>query len=217
MLLTQIVQIFTFFETITEQVIAEKYVTFSKIILFIKIIYSKLNGFLNSVELLQIRFMLEELNRNFDAQFPVYENNDSLCQSTFLDPCYKKVRFQDESRFVMTSVDIQRRIVTNMNEHPGSTPTPVVVNTNEEEDALWKEFDGEVELLTGGGVRGVGSIIESDKYKNEPLINQTEGPLKYWIDRKNVYPGLFQFVINDFKFQQLAYCANEYFQKRVTL
>lgn len=195
-ILNQIVIICTPFETITEQISGEKYVTSSTILVFIKILYKKINTFLTDINLFETRALLTQLKADFDKRFPLYEANELLCQSTFLDPRFKKAGFRDENKFTRTSIEIQRRIAASFKENPENENTPITRTTSDNEAlaTLWQEFDDEVQILTGSGTPGVGSIIETDKYQNEPLIHRHDNPLKYWLDRRHVYPGLFQLV-----------------------
>lgn len=129
-----------------------------------------------------------------------YESNDLLCQSTFLDPRYKKVGFRTDGQFTRTSKEVQQKVATMSNtaQQPVSATELVPQDENESQDALWLEFDEEVRGLSGTGSSTSISIIETDRYKNELLINRKEDPIKYWVDRKNVYPNLFQLVLRRF-------------------
>lgn len=37
-------------------------------------------------------------------------------------------------------------------------------------------------------------IVEVDKYLNEPLISRYENPLVWWVERKKIYPNLYELV-----------------------
>ncbi len=128
-ILTQLVKLLTLFETITNKVSAEKYVTCSKVLVVIKILFSKLKGFLNNVEMLEIKPLLQAVQTDCENRFLSYEKNDLLCQSTFLDPRYKKIGFRDETHFNHTSGVIQHRVALYLNaqsiDAPKTTSTTI--------------------------------------------------------------------------------------------
>lgn len=214
-ILNELVHILTPFETITNEISGQKYVTCSKVLLFIKILYSKFND--SAVQ--HTKFLLEGMKKDFDNRFgTLFESNELLCQSTFLDPRFKRVGFREESKFLKTCTDLQRRVValTASNEQPGNKTAaskPTESTLSDISDTFWKEFDEEVRLLTGGTTPAIAGIIETDRYKNEPLIHRNEDPIKYWVDRKNVYPGLFRMVLRRLHITGTSVPCEEMFSK----
>lgn len=39
------------------------------------------------------------------------------------------------------------------------------------------------------------AIVELDKYLNEPLLDRKSDPLKWWNDRRRIYPNLFELML----------------------
>ncbi|CAI6377067.1 unnamed protein product [Macrosiphum euphorbiae] len=61
--------------------------------------------------------------------------------------------------------------------------------------SIWTKFDEQVSSVLGENNSTVGSIIEIDKYLSENLLNRQEDPLKWYSDRQNLYPRLYEMVL----------------------
>ncbi|CAI6365689.1 unnamed protein product [Macrosiphum euphorbiae] len=60
--------------------------------------------------------------------------------------------------------------------------------------SIWKQFDEQVSSVLGQNNPSVASIVELDKYLSENLLNRQLHPLKWWSERKLLYPRLFEMV-----------------------
>lgn len=109
--LNQLVQILTSFEIVTKEIGIEKYVTSSKVLLFIKILYLKLNNFQQNPEMVHMISVLDKMKSKFDNHFiQLFENNRLMCHRTFLYPHFKKVEFCEESRYQKKCSDLQHQV-----------------------------------------------------------------------------------------------------------
>lgn len=55
---------------------------------------------------------------------------------------------------------------------------------------MWVEYDKEVKNDIIRNTTAA-SIVELDKYLNEPIIKRSEDPLKWWHNRRLLYPYLY--------------------------
>lgn len=60
---------------------------------------------------------------------------------------------------------------------------------------LWKSFDEQYNKQKASHNPQAASIIEVDKYLNEPILNRHENPLTWWNSRKSQYPRLYNLVL----------------------
>jgi len=73
------------------------------------------------------------------------------------------------------------------NEPVEELPTTSTVQSS---TSIWKQFDEQVSSVLGLINQSVASIVELDKYLSENLLNRQLDPLKWWSERKLLYPRL---------------------------
>lgn len=202
-LLSQLENIFQIFQDITEEISAEKFVTVSKVLVFLKFIDRKLTLLLNDPNVTQNENLLNLvriLDKEFKSRFKSYESSDTLASSTILDPRFKKVGFRDISKYDEAVKKLKVAVTAQIKKAPPPPPPieTVVANNSVNPSAhsdMWNIFDEEAGSLIARQEPSAAGIIEVDKYLNEPLIpRQGSDPLKYWTDRKFIYPNLYQVV-----------------------
>lgn len=166
----------------TTEISAEKYVTLSKEIIFIKILNKFVSNCINITTLpTEIHSMAQVLKDELSLRFDKIEENQLITQATLLDPRFKKHAFSSEINcknaveFLTTKA---QSILLQSDEpsHQQITTSTSTINSSSD-SALWKEFDETVVNLIGGSSSSVASIIEVDKYLNEPFIKRAENPL----------------------------------------
>ncbi|XP_045477422.1 uncharacterized protein LOC123682706 isoform X1 [Harmonia axyridis] len=91
------------FDEITKEVSAEKFVTFSKIIVFVQAIRDHIQGVQYSEvnDISEIRQLLQNIQNGIDERFKDVDSNELSTQATFLDPRFKSFGFS-ESRYEST-------------------------------------------------------------------------------------------------------------------
>lgn len=73
-----------------------------------------------------------------------------------------------------------------------STSSSVPVSTTV--TSIWDRFDKEVAKLIPTNSLAAG-IVEVDKYLSEPLLHRKEDPLRWWHERRSIYPILFKYAL----------------------
>ncbi|CAI6365706.1 unnamed protein product [Macrosiphum euphorbiae] len=58
-----------------------------------------------------------------------------------------------------------------------------------------KIYEDKVEQFKSTVLSTAAGIIELDKYLGETLIDRKDDPLKWWYERKHIYPHLYEFVM----------------------
>lgn len=187
------------FYEVTTETSAEKYVTLSKEIIFIKTLNKFVSSFINITTLpAEIHSMAQVLKDELFSRFGKIEENQLITQATLLDPRFKKYAFSSESNCnnAVEFLKAKAQSILLQSDEPSNqqiTSTTSTINSSSG-SALWKEFDETVVNLIGGSSSSVACIIEVDKYLNEPLISRAENPLVWWVERKKVYPRLYTLV-----------------------
>lgn len=185
------------FYEVTTEISAEKYVTLSKEIIFIKTLNKFVSKCINTNTLpKEINSMGQVLKDELLARFGNIEESQLITQATLLDPRFKKCAFSNENHY-NTAVDFLKTKAQSIileSDEPIHQQIATTTSTSNSSSALWKEFDETVVNLIGGSNSSVAGIIEVDKYLNEPLISRAENPLVWWAERKKVYPRLYTLV-----------------------
>lgn len=183
------------FYDVTVEISAEKYVSISKEIIFIKVLNKYILNFINDDTLPNnIKTLAQNLKTKLHSRFGNIEDNILVTQATLLDPRFKNHVFSDNLKCTKAISMLRAKaqsIIINQNE-PVDQPT--LFTPRSSSSALWEEFDETVENLIGGSNSSVAGIVEVDKYLNEPLISRYENPLVWWVERKKIYPRLYELV-----------------------
>lgn len=195
-LLNELIKVFTIFDEITVEMSSEKHITLSKILVFVKIIMSKLNSLAEADLLPEIKNVISRLINDCKGRFANYKSNDLLAQSTILDPRFKKLGFQDIRKYE-NALQVLKTKVSQLfpkESNSGQNLQKETTDTDDNESDVWDEFEKEARLLCASGEPVARGIIEVDKYIAEMLVRRKDDPIKFWIDRKNIYPGLYEMM-----------------------
>lgn len=190
-----------FFYEVTVEVSGENYVSASLYIVYAKLIRKKLDAYVhaeNIADLLPISNLLESLKEEMRHRFSDVESNYLLCEATILDPRFKKNGFSDFGKFERAATALKRKIssITLPTEEPtpstsGATPRTATFTST---SSLWDDFDAEVSHQIPHNPVAAG-IVEFDRYMREPIIKRKENPLKWWKERRSLYPHLYSFML----------------------
>ncbi|XP_030757371.1 zinc finger BED domain-containing protein 4-like [Sitophilus oryzae] len=193
------VDVLKLFLEITNEISAEKNVTLSKVIPFVKIVRKKIRGHavLHKENVpKEVINMVQKLGDQIESRFEKIEDNELACQATILDPRFKKYGFYSEYKHKAAYEYLQKR--ASAIKLKSDTVEVTRENTSEIKQSLgstiWEEFDLEVNSLTALQNPIAAGIIEVEKYCNEPLLPRTENPLNWWKERSKIYPRLFELV-----------------------
>lgn len=145
----------------------------------------------------EIQIMAKVLLREMETRFNAIEDDELVTISTLLDPRFKTLGFSDKASAEKACNFLKQKVSL------ASTTSPQVTGELTDDNSalsksfssiLWGEFDEEVNKLRGTTNLTAVSVLEVDKYLQEPIINRLCNPLVWWNDRKFVYPLLYQIM-----------------------
>lgn len=70
-----------------------------------------------------------------------------------------------------------------------SLPTPAQTSS------VWDEFDTSLSSLQGNQDPTAQAVVEVDKYLNEPYLSCVNDPLKWWKNKRYIYPNLYALAL----------------------
>lgn len=192
-------EVLKIFSEITKEVSSEKYVSMSKVLIFVRVMVGTMEKFEKNTDLpnntkLMVTTLLEKLN----ARFKYYEDSEVITQAALLDPRFKKLAFDGyHARKLEIAMDHLRTKVCQVTLPETENPiaeSGTTTTTNDSTSLVWKMFDDKYSQNNLHLNPTTAGIIEFDKYMQEPLINRHEDPLKWWTAHKILYPRLFVIV-----------------------
>lgn len=196
-------EVLSIFKEVTEEVSAEKYVSLSKVILFVSAITSDLEGSASEQDMpLEVRDLITDLKQGMSRRFASIEDNDIYTQANLLDPRYKQHSFINEQKYKVAREKLKQKAASIMVSFDGERP-PTTGNTTDISEVitekspqkrkkkLYEKFDKIVGKTKEGTSKLAAGIIEVDKYMAEELLDRKEDPLLWWNCRKHLYPRLF--------------------------
>ncbi|XP_063538121.1 E3 SUMO-protein ligase ZBED1-like [Cydia strobilella] len=202
--ITKALPILHIFYEVTMEVCGENYVSASLYIVYNKLIKQKLEAYQNDAPFLPpITNLLDKLRSQMRQRFMDVESNTLLCEETILDPRFKKFGFIDILKYNRAASALRLKIgaVTLPAEEVGtSAPINAAPQTSDQNigrrmgSTLWDTWDTDLSSQTPQNQVAAG-IIEFDKYVQEPIVRRHENPLKWWKERRNVYPHLYTFMV----------------------
>ncbi|XP_036346191.1 zinc finger BED domain-containing protein 1-like [Rhagoletis pomonella] len=187
------------FYEVTMEISSEKNVTLSKVIVFNKLIQNFLLKY--SCQNEKVVALKESLKRGMQARFRNLEMNSLYAECTMLDPRFKQKGFKDERACSVTIDNLKRKI-----ENIETTETEVGIlevratSTADVgiESNIWDEYDENIRNISTPENTTAAGLRELDKYLNEDILNRKQDPLKWWHERKDVYPHLYKYVLKRF-------------------
>lgn len=194
LIIEKAVELLKIFYVITVEVSGENYVSASKYIVFCKIINWKLHRYSHG-NIDKIQNLHNALRSQMLARFGEVEKNMLLCESTILDPRFKKSGFSDLRNFERAASAMKTKIGITSTPEPEVQQPPIPQQMPQpEEDFMWGDFDAEIAVLVPQNPTAAG-IVEFDTYMEEPLLRRTDNPLLWWSERKSVYPRLYKYML----------------------
>ncbi|XP_054281126.1 E3 SUMO-protein ligase ZBED1-like [Macrosteles quadrilineatus] len=201
-------EVLSIFKEVTEEVSVEKYVSLSKVILFVTAITSDLHASDSEDMPSEVRDLVTDLKLGMAKRFSSIEENDMFTQANLLDPRYKKHSFLSENKYkvardrlkqkaasTIVSFDEEPRLPSTVNATDTSEPeVSKQTTTQKKKTRLYEKFDKIVEKTKENTNKLAAGIIEVEKYMDEELLDRKEDPIQWWNDRKNIYPRLFNLV-----------------------
>lgn len=207
--LQQISEILKIFYAITNEVSAEKTVTVSTLLIFTNVLKKNIESYFENerpfTPTAEIEQLLVILKDQTNKRLQYVEENEICTQATLLDPRYKKFGFPNEEKYNKAYSSLVRKASTV--EIPVETTTSTVLQGDVTSNAqasssqsafdsmLWQDFDKQVfNSKTAINPTSAG-IIEVDNFLKEPVIGRKENPLKWWKNKKEQYPRLYELAI----------------------
>lgn len=196
-------KIWKVFYEVTIDVSAEKSVTISKIIYLSKALLRHCRSFQDEVDTPPtVINMISKINEQLNRRFLNIEDNAIIAEATFLDPRFKKHGFSSNQAFekVKTSLTHAASHVTLFTDSISETESNLEVNSTEDvlgqetgSPSIWDEYDKHTaNLFQNENNATAASIIEINRYLQEPIIKRNENPLLWWKERAITYPRLYQ-------------------------
>uniref|UniRef100_A0A6P7GHW3 Zinc finger BED domain-containing protein 1-like n=1 Tax=Diabrotica virgifera virgifera TaxID=50390 RepID=A0A6P7GHW3_DIAVI len=189
------------FSQVTAEISAEKGVTISKVLYFIKIMNRHVSSDKFSDEILKpgCKNMVYKLKQELKERFDKYEDNEVICQATFLDPRFKQFSFINRNKYEYTVERLRNRLQSLQSNNStiqthATLPQPTSTDNSSAHSMIWEEFDSQVQNVTSNINPRTSAILEIDRYIKEPILQRTEDPLKWWNDRQAIFPALVDLV-----------------------
>lgn len=198
----QILPILKPFNDITTEMSTEKAVTLSKVIVYCKIMINHISKHhappVISTYLEPVQQLVKKLHVEIYKRFGDIESSVLHSEATVLDPRFKKIGFNSITKYEYAVSEIRRRTtaiasVTRVASDDNVSQSCHPDNITEDDD-LWSEIDKEIKKTVPQNSTAQASI-EVDRYLKEDLIPRKSDPLKWWYDRRNVYPNLYQHYV----------------------
>lgn len=194
-------EVLKIFSEITMEMSSEKYVSMSKVLIFIRVMVGTMESFEKNMALPDMtKKMVTTLLEKLNSRFKGYEDNEIITQAALLDPRFKKLAFDGyHDRKLEIAMDQLKAKVCQVTITETENPTTVLGTNNNSvastsTSLVWKMFDDQYSQNNVRVNPTAAGIIELDKYMNEPPINRHEDPLKWWTAHKLLYPHLFIIV-----------------------
>lgn len=202
--LQTVVDILWVFNDITLDISAEQSVTISKVLYFVKIMRQHVNNerFTNLDTKPNCQKLLKVLREKLNDRFSAYEENELLTQSTFLDPRFKQYGFNSELKFKQTVDKLKTRLQVPTSVFPTTASGESQISNIQQsknpafsssKPNIWDTFDSMVKTHVVQNPRSA-AILEIDSYLKEPYLDRQGNPLKWWNDRRLIYPILYDLV-----------------------
>lgn len=195
------IDVLQIFNEVTIEVSSEKTVSASKIIVLVSSMFQTMETYTNDISLpFEVNQMAISLKNQLRKRFGEIEESEIIAQASILDPRFKKYGFMTENKFknaysILRSRLGNIRLPSNQMNNAEQTPSTSTSTPSPSVSLLWKVYEEKVEQFKATQSSTASGIIELDKYMQEPLIDRHEDPLKWWHERKHIYPHLHTFVI----------------------
>lgn len=198
------------FYEITVEISAEKNVTLSKVIIFCNLLRRFLQKHASNNE--KIVAVQSALKKGIEERFKEVENHVLYAECTVLDPRFKTRCFKNQRACDIAVQALKRKISVvqlpqSQRENPdippssGDSSAAAGSNSNRTEkkkDSIWDEYDQDMRKITTPDNQLAAGIREFDKYLNEEYLHRTEDPLRWWHERRLLYPHVYAYILKRF-------------------
>lgn len=185
-------EVLRLFEEITVEMSSQKNVTISKVIILVKSMLKHVHDMKRKTNSPEINQMCEKMIEELNKRFKDVEGDDLTRESTILDPRLKKYGFKNDDFYDRAYRRVSQQaygiLITPLNPDPEETVEPVATTSK-----VWGDFDNSVKHVLNPNPTAA-AIIETDKYISENLLPRTQNPLKWWEEKRFVYPRLYQLM-----------------------
>lgn len=188
------------FAEVTKEISSERYVSMSKILIFIQAMIDTMVSFQSNTALPHEAYeLVNTLLGELQSRFSGYEENEIVSQAALLDPRFKKMAFDGYSpRKLELAIEQLKKKVCQVTlpgtDNPTASTSFLNASSSSSSSLIWKRFDQQYEANQTAINPTAAGIIELDRYLQEPLISRCEDPLKWWNEHKLMYPRLYVMV-----------------------
>ncbi|XP_058121973.1 E3 SUMO-protein ligase ZBED1 [Anopheles coustani] len=216
-IMKEAVDVLHIFESVTQEISAEKHVTISKMKVIVTLLIGKLKARNLTNMTNEVGNLVECLLNNLSKRFS-YLSRNTVSLATILDPRFKKKGFGSTEEFdqavtlLLTEMDkLDAEIQMNFDEDV-KDPLELVEVTARDETSIWDDFDTnqipKVILHTR-----LSTKKELDNYLAAPLLHRTDDPIEWWNMEKHNLPILYQIMMRTLCIPASAVACERVFSK----
>ncbi|XP_055845418.1 E3 SUMO-protein ligase ZBED1-like isoform X2 [Episyrphus balteatus] len=187
-------ELLSYFKDFIEEIRSQNNVIISEVILISNGLIKQIEKFLSKGIKIPIcvknmgEFLLTEMSEHFNE----IEFNDLFASSTLLDPRFKKYGFSNDLAFEEAYTNL-KALVSNDPLKDDELEGELLIPMNSRKSGIiWQDFDEKVNEV----IKSSDPLTddELDDYLKEPLLHRSKSPLKWWNDRKTIYPKMYEIV-----------------------
>ncbi|XP_037389052.1 E3 SUMO-protein ligase ZBED1-like [Pygocentrus nattereri] len=184
------------FNQVTVEINAERYVTASKMLILCRGLQRVTAEHQSRVTTESMKELVNSLCSSMDKKFHRMEYNTILSETTILDPCFKKVAFNDnravdEALQRITTAALRYGQSSHLQGGHGGEEAAAALELEEPQaSAVWRFFEERASGDTATRNPTADAILEVRSYLEEPLFQRSADPLSWWETRTLIYPHL---------------------------
>ena len=182
--------------SITEMMSAEKYLTASKVFVVTQGLINIYDQLIQKEFYGPIKKLINVLKKSLSYRFKDIEHNQTIALCTYLDPRFKEFAFKDKDALANIECMLLEKASELADDDVDVTPE---FEENPQADinsqSVWLEFDMKVKSIKIPKLAMTKANEEIELYKKEGIIARTDCPLKWWRERKALYPILYSLFI----------------------
>lgn len=191
----QICEVLQPFEEVTRILSAENYLTASKAVVLTSGLLSICEELLKKQFCDSVNILLRNLQSGLSFRFGDIERNKQIAICTLLDPRFKQHTFEDQTamRWAKESIFEKMKMACSTDHQSEATAGPStepVPPPSVSSCSLWRRFDKKVTSSHTPKTAEDRCKEELDLYLSETVIARTECPMRWWKERKSLYPVL---------------------------
>lgn len=197
-IMKEAVDVLQVFDSVTQEISAEKHVTIAKMKVIVTLLIGKLKARNLTKMTKEVGKLVECLLNNLSKRFS-YLSRSTIALATILDPRFKKKGFRSADEFdqavtlLLTEMDKLDEKMQFSSEEDVKDPLELVEVTASDEMSIWDEFDT-AQFPKASHTR-LSTKKELDNYLATPLLHRTADPIDWWNLEKQNFPTLFQIMM----------------------